>query len=163
MLAPPPGFIILYCIIAVHIIKKNNMEPIKRTIKIIRPNELLDISKPYNKKGYSLIDHKELKIISIKIKGVDPSDLFMDVCITDSWNKPNFEHSKRWYLGKNESKFIEQLGYMVLYTDDMTISIPHRSTKIECRFTLFNQDIDINNMEVLLNIIADPSDISESM
>lgn len=139
------------------------MEPNKRTITIPKPDLVVDVSAKSSKTGYSLLDYKVLNIISIKIKGIEPSDIFFEANITDSWGNHNFKDSKRIYLGDYETEFIEQLGYLVLQTkknEVFNILVPHRSIKLEFAVRLFNKEIDPSSMEVIINIICFPEEIT---
>lgn len=133
------------------------METTARKVKITSPNTPTEIS-GYDKDSYTdPLKYPYLKIVSIKIKGIDVSDVFFDLIILDSniASVPLKPLQKiRFYMADYGSKFVEQLGYLVLYTNEIEkfkIPIPPQAFKIVLIMTSFDKIIDDNGIEVVVS------------
>jgi len=138
------------------------MKTVKRTIKITDPNRDISLSDKSLPDDQNAINYTTLRIISIKTKGIDPTDFNLEINRKD-WALPKDKLMVKYYLGDYGIKFIEQLGYLVLYPQDdiaFKIQIPPSTDEIEMRVNLLNKEADFTSMEVIVNVIYSLEELS---
>jgi len=135
------------------------MEPINRIIKIIKANELFFISGGEEVSTTSVRHFEQIKIVSIKIKGIDPTDVILQILFRDT-----FEHrigkEMSFYFGDFGRHFINQNDFLVLYPNDgkgLIINKPEHTEDVIFRLTPFDKGINMSEFECKLNVIFSDS------
>lgn len=115
------------------------MEPLPRKITINKVDTLGEISYYVDGDGRNFRDYPFLKIISIKIRDIEISDVLIDFLFIDSsltQPPPQPPRTIRFYLSEYGEWFIKQDEFWVLYTsniDIFKIPIPPETFKVKAK------------------------------
>jgi len=135
------------------------MEPIKRTIRINKPDEYLTISGGSEHESISVRHFEQIKIVSIKTKGIDPTDFILQIFFKDSWGHRKGKE-KSFYFGEFGQNFINQNDFLVLYPNNgegLIINKPEHAEDVILNLMLFNKSVDLSHFECFLNIVFSDS------
>jgi hypothetical protein len=131
------------------------MGEIKRTIIVTKKGKEEKVSEDYHRP----IDFPCYRIVSIKTKDVDITDIFVEITMIDNRVPPQKITSTKFYLGDYGTRFVEHLGYLVLYTNDLVefkIKVPPNTYDIIISVPTFKNSTPMGDYaEVVVNTVSE--------